>query len=577
MRAASIPARAASVGPLRSRRLLALAGDARLVEQVRRGNDAAFEVVFERHGPAILGFCRHMVGSPEEAEDVVQHTFAAAYRDLQRDGEREIALKPWLFAIARNRCVSVLRARREVPVGADALDPGSGRWLAEQVEERAELRRLLADVRELPDEQRAALLLAELGELSHAEVASVLGCEVSRVKGLVFRARSALIARREAREAPCERIREQLANLRGGALRRTELRLHLRECRGCRAYREQVKQQRRMLAAALPVAPTLGMKASVLAAVGIGGGSAGGLGTAAGVAGGSAGGVSAASGVFGGSTVAKLAVAGVLAGGGAVAGTAVLESERPAVDPQRAAPAADGGAPRAGGGDFRPGGSADGATGRRGQPGAAQPGAETAHGGNGRGSRMPLQRGGERMGIGRGGERMGRRGGERMGRRGGERMGRGGRDGDPPAPARGRGPIDAPPASTPVRRGPPAKPGKPEPRAKAQPRGLAKGHGPQPPGSRAGAKPSPPGNGHGQRAKGNAGPKAGARPNGGPKLKATHPRPQTPPGGTKGTGRTKPTAPVWSNGSVTPLGGPKAEADAAPRGGIDQGPAGQIP
>ena len=229
MPAASIPARAARTGPLRSRRLLALAGDARLVEQVRRGNEAAFEVVFERHGPAILAFCRHMLGSAEDAEDAVQHTFAAAYRDLQLGEEREIALKSWLFAIARNRCLSLLRARRDVPAGAAAMETGAvaTAGLADEVEQRADLRRLLADVRELPDEPRAALLLTELGDLSHAEVAGVLGCEVRRVKALVFRARSQLIARREAREAPCERIREQLANLRGGSLRRTELRLGL--------------------------------------------------------------------------------------------------------------------------------------------------------------------------------------------------------------------------------------------------------------------------------------------------------------------------------------------------------------
>src|SRR5919106_4887186 len=121
MRAVPVPARAPA-RPLRSRRLLALAGDERLVDQVRRGNEAAFEVIFERHGPAILAFCRHMPGSREEAEDAVQHTFAAAFRDLERGGEREIALKAWLFAIARNRCLSVLRARREVPTAVDALE-----------------------------------------------------------------------------------------------------------------------------------------------------------------------------------------------------------------------------------------------------------------------------------------------------------------------------------------------------------------------------------------------------------------------------------------------------------------------
>jgi RNA polymerase sigma factor (sigma-70 family) len=318
MRAASIPARAAPPRPFRSRRLLALAGDERLVEQIRRGNEAAFEVAFERHGPAILAFCRHMLGSPEEAEDAVQHSFAAAYRDLQRDGERDIALKPWLFAIARNRCLSLLRARREQPLGDQEAVSTAG--LAEHVEERAELRLLLADLRELPDEQRAALLLAEMGDLSHADVANVLGCEVPRVKALVFRARSALIARREARETPCEEIREQLANLRGGSLRRTELRLHLRDCPGCRDYREEVKRQRRMLAALLPVSPSLGLKSSVLAAAGLGGGSAGGGAAAAGLTG--------VAGAFGAGTVAKVAVVGALAGGGVVAGTAVVDSDR---------------------------------------------------------------------------------------------------------------------------------------------------------------------------------------------------------------------------------------------------------
>ena len=131
-------------------------------------------------------------------------------------------------------------------------------------------------MRELPDEQRAALLLAEVGGLSHAEIAAVLDCEAARVKALVYRARSSLIARREARERPVDEVREQLANLRGGSLRRTELRLHLRDCPGCREFREQVKRQRQMLAVALPVAPALGLKASVLGAVGIGGGAAGG-------------------------------------------------------------------------------------------------------------------------------------------------------------------------------------------------------------------------------------------------------------------------------------------------------------
>ena len=304
---------------LGSKRLLALAGDERLVEQIRRGSETAFEVAFERYGGAILGFCRHMLGSTEEAEDAVQHTFAAAFSDLQRGGERRITLRPWLYTIARNRCVSVLRARREHPAELAEL-PTEG--LHEQVERRVELREMLGDLGKLPQEQRAALLLAEAADLTHAEIAGVLGCEVARVKALVFRARSGLIERREARETPCPDIREQLANLRGGSLRRSELRYHLRTCPGCAEYREQVRRQRQMMAVALPVVPSLGLKSSVLSAAGVGGGAAGGAAAGAGAVG--AGGL-AVGGSLGSAAVAKVAMVAVLAGGGVVAGEAVIE------------------------------------------------------------------------------------------------------------------------------------------------------------------------------------------------------------------------------------------------------------
>ena len=315
----------APVRVLRSKRLLALAGDERLVDQIRRGNELAFEVAFERHGTGILAFCRHMLGSREEAEDAVQHTFAAAYRDLQRSGERSIALKAWLYTIARNRCLSVLRARREQ---AAELHDVATEGLSEQVEQRAELRDLLADVRELPEDQRAALLLAEAAGLSHAEVAEVLGCEVASVKGIVFRARSSLIERRAARHTPCSEIREQLANLRGGALRRNELRHHLRVCPGCSAYREEVRRQRKMLAVALPVVPSLGLKSSVMGAAGLTGGAAAGATAGGGLA-------------LGSAALAKVAVVGVLAGGSVVAGEMAVEHAGQSDGAVQVAPAAD--------------------------------------------------------------------------------------------------------------------------------------------------------------------------------------------------------------------------------------------
>ena len=462
-----------------SKRLLALAGDAKLVEQIRRGNELAFEVAFERHGAGILGFCRHMLGSPEEAEDAVQHTFAAAFGELQRGGQRELALKPWLYAIARNRCVSLLRSRREHATEEFEL---ATTGLAEEVERRAELRELLRDLLELPQEHREALLLSEAGDLSHAEVAEVLGCGVAKVKALVFRARTGLIQRRAAREAACSEIREQLANLRGGSLRRSTIRHHLRRCAGCRAYREQVRHQRRMLAAALPVVPSLGLKSSVLGAMGLGGGSAGG-GLAAGLAG-----LAGASAPVGGATVAKVALVGVLAVGGAAAGKSALDERSPrrATEAPVAAAApgdsvvapGDSAVARAERSAGRPGASAQGdpvRPGRRigneakGARNAARVGPRSGRAGLGAGGRRPVRdpragaahpRGGEKPTppgqLGKAGER-----GRGHAARGIDRPKTAdtSRRGPVEAPrtgtANGRGPVEAPPAATPVRRGPP--------------------------------------------------------------------------------------------------------------------------
>ena len=95
----------------RSARLLRLASDERLVALVRDGDEGAFEALYDRHHRAILGFCRHMLGTREEAEDAVQHTFLAAFRELAGSTKRDRPA-PWLFTIARNRCLSLLRARR---------------------------------------------------------------------------------------------------------------------------------------------------------------------------------------------------------------------------------------------------------------------------------------------------------------------------------------------------------------------------------------------------------------------------------------------------------------------------------
>lgn len=246
------PAGASASQPLR---LVRLATDARLVTLIREGHVAAFEAAYDRHHRSILSFCRHMLGDAQEAEDAVQHTFLAAYSHLI-SSHKQIHLRAWLFTIARNRCYSILRGRREQP--AAELDEAASEGLAVEVQVRQDLRDLVLDMRRLPRDQRLALVLAEVDALSHQQIGETLGVPREKVKALIFQARESLLASRVARETDCAEIRTQLATQHGGALRRGNLRRHLRECAGCRDFRKQVERERRQLPVLLPAAPQCG-------------------------------------------------------------------------------------------------------------------------------------------------------------------------------------------------------------------------------------------------------------------------------------------------------------------------------
>jgi hypothetical protein len=214
----------------------------------------------------------------------------------------------------------MLRARREQADGG--LHEPSTEHLSDEAQRRQDVREVLADLAALPEDQRAALVLAEIGAVSHEEIAQVLGVPRQKVKALVFQARTSLAASRRARETPCAEIRTQLANLRGGALRRTTLHRHLRQCPGCQAFREEVALQRKTLAVALPVIATPGLKEAALGAAfgsaGAGGGTAAGAGGAA--------------------VAAKALVAVALVGGGTTAGVEAVRHPSPPA-PVEAAPA----------------------------------------------------------------------------------------------------------------------------------------------------------------------------------------------------------------------------------------------
>ena len=248
-------------GPVSQVMLLRFASDDQLVASVRRGDARAFEALYDRHSRGLLSFCMQMLASRDDAEDALQSTFAAAYRALSAD-ERPVLARPWLYTIARNACLSILRRRRsflEVESGLAGYDDP-----ALHVEHRDELRELIVGLQALPEEQRAALVLAQLHGFSHGAIAELLGVRGEQVKAWVYQARSSLISDRQARDADCREIREELASARGAALLKGHLRRHLRACPGCRQYSEQLARQRYRLGALLPVPPSFALKRKVL-------------------------------------------------------------------------------------------------------------------------------------------------------------------------------------------------------------------------------------------------------------------------------------------------------------------------
>ena len=326
-------------------------GDQRLVTRVASGDDQAFEEILDRYGPALLSFCTHMLGSREWGEDAVQLTFVAAYEALRRGG-CDGALRPWLYAIARNRCLSELRARREIPdsdwVIADrpAVD-GPASLFAR----REQLREVVDDIQRLPADQRAALVLFELGDQSHEEIASVLGVRRDKVKALIFQAREGLYRGRSARESACSEVRERLATARGRAPARGIVRAHIERCAPCQEFEREVRRQRAALALVLPVVLSGKLKALVLSSAlshgSVGAGAAAGSGAVSAAVGSaaptmvaSALGTDAVTGMGVGAltssvsvaTVAKLAtVVAVAVGVGGVTRSALHSSPRPQV------------------------------------------------------------------------------------------------------------------------------------------------------------------------------------------------------------------------------------------------------
>jgi RNA polymerase sigma factor (sigma-70 family) len=289
--------------------LLRLQSDERLIALIRRGQHAAFETLFSRYQSRLLAFCRHMLGSKEDAEDVLQEVFAAAFNAILAD-EREINVRPWLYRIARNRSLNHLR--KASAIGVDSMDvhfAENGVSTADKVMRRESFRQLIGDVQELPETQRTALLLREIDALSYEQISDAMETTVPAVKSLLVRARISLAEAAEARKLTCQEARLELGEVAEGLVKSSPaVRRHVRDCERCRAFRKQLKDNNVALAAILPVGPLLMLKKLVLTKLGSTAGAGGAHAAGAGGAGAAA---ASAGAVGGGSATGGFVTAGV--------------------------------------------------------------------------------------------------------------------------------------------------------------------------------------------------------------------------------------------------------------------------
>ena len=153
----------------------------------QRGDRAAFDRLVERHQREIYRLCFRYVNNHEDAADLAQDSFVKAYKAIGRF-RGDSAFSTWLYRIAVNTCLNFRSSRRLAQEElSDALaDPGVP--VVQRMQERERSQQVRDAVSRLPEKQRATLILKIYHDLTHEEVAGILGSSVGTVKANLFHA-----------------------------------------------------------------------------------------------------------------------------------------------------------------------------------------------------------------------------------------------------------------------------------------------------------------------------------------------------------------------------------------------------
>jgi RNA polymerase sigma factor (sigma-70 family) len=230
--------------------------DEQLARLAAGGERRAFALLYERHHQTLYRYCRSIVRNEQDAQDALQATMSAALASVGRLQEG-VPIRAWLFRIAHNESISLLRRRRTNTALEDAPEPASESSEAASAQ-RARLAVLVADLQDLPERQRAALVMRELSGLAHEEIAIALSISTGAAKQAIFEARGALAEFVEGRAMACEEVRRAISDGDGRVLRGRRMRAHLRDCALCADFRAAIPNRRAALAALAPALPAAG-------------------------------------------------------------------------------------------------------------------------------------------------------------------------------------------------------------------------------------------------------------------------------------------------------------------------------
>jgi RNA polymerase sigma-70 factor (ECF subfamily) len=164
------------------------------VRQVAQGDEGAFEKLFRCYAPRIFRFAMGYLNDRAHAEEVVQETMIAVWKNAKHYREQS-QVSSWILGIARNKALDRARARqREPEFWREQLDRrASARATPEQVAQReAQIERVRAALEKLSPEHREVMILAFYNDLSYLEIAQILQCPEGTVKSRVYYAKEQL-------------------------------------------------------------------------------------------------------------------------------------------------------------------------------------------------------------------------------------------------------------------------------------------------------------------------------------------------------------------------------------------------